>query len=78
MNSAKEIHNQWVHGPQPDEPDREEQDDIETLLVLVEIQENGIIRRADTGYLIGRLSDDYEYERLKDISPEPTEEVSDE
>jgi len=29
MNSAKEIHNEWVHGTQPDEPDLEEQDDIE-------------------------------------------------
>ena len=27
--TAKDIHNQWIHGPQPDEPDREEQDDIE-------------------------------------------------
>ena len=42
---------------------------IETVKLLVEIQANGIIRRADTGYLIGRLSDDYEYEQLKN-SPE--------
>ena len=35
-------------------------------VILVEIQENGIIRREDTGYLIGRLTEDYKYEDLPD------------
>lgn len=39
---------------------------IKTLKVI--IQENGIIRRADTGYLIGRLVKDYKYEYLEDES----------
>ena len=33
-------------------------DSCPTKTVTVDIQENGIIRRADTGYLIGRLTDD--------------------
>jgi len=41
-------------------------DCIATKELAVIIQENGIIRRADTGYLIGRLVDDYKYEDLPD------------
>lgn len=33
-------------------------DSIPTINLLVEIQENGIIRRKSDGYLIGRLTDD--------------------
>ena len=39
-------------------------DCIATKELAVIVQENGIIRRADTGYLIGRLVDDYKYENL--------------
>jgi len=37
---------------------------IKTTQIVVDVQENGIIRRADTGYLIGRLASDYDYEQL--------------
>lgn len=39
-------------------------DSIKSTEIVVEVQENGIIRRADTGYLIGRLVPDYSYEQL--------------
>ncbi len=35
-----------------------------TKTLLVDIQENGVIRRADTGYIIGRLRDNVPYEDL--------------
>ena len=41
-------------------------DSCPTKTLVVDIQSNGIIRRADTGYLIGRLTDDYSYEDLPD------------
>jgi hypothetical protein len=46
-------------------------DAIETKELLVHIQANGIIRNAATGYLIGRLSDDVQFdsEHLKAEQP---------
>lgn len=39
-------------------------DHCESKRILVDIQDNGIIRRADTGYLIGNLSRDYPFSDL--------------
>ncbi len=41
-------------------------DCISTHRVVVDIQENGIIRLASDGYLIGRLSRDFSFEQLKE------------
>ena len=47
---------------------------IDRKIMLVAIQENSIIRRADTGYLIGRLSRNYKYKELVEyVADEPKE-----
>lgn len=41
--------------------------------LLVTIQENGIIRRHDTGYILGRLSDHAKYEDLPNETVKPSD-----
>ena len=48
---------------------------IETKEILVSVQANGIIRRADTGYLIARLSDGVAYDSLVVYDPKPCAEL---
>ena len=45
-----------------------EADSIGTKELTVYVQENGIIRRKDNDYLIGRLAEDVTYESLPDES----------
>ncbi len=48
---------------------------IETKEILVSVQANGIIRRADTGYLIARFSDGVAYDSLVVYDPKPCAEL---
>lgn len=50
-------------------------DHCESKRILVDIQDNGIIRRADTGYLIGNLSRDYPFSDLCNGTGEVDEKV---
>lgn len=43
-------------------------DYIETTTLIVDVQENGIIRMASNGFLIGELSNDIDYETIKSLS----------
>jgi len=44
-------------------------DYCDTITIQVEVQENGIIRDK-TGYILGRINDDYSYEDLKKLYTE--------
>ena len=42
-------------------------DSCRTKMVLMEVQENGIIRRASDGYLVGRINDDISFDSLEEF-----------
>ena len=42
-------------------------DSIKTITVLVEIQENGIIRFGESGHIIGRLNDGVSFEYTEEL-----------